>query len=244
MRIVTVRSDHEITRVRDRHPRVSPTIYSSLHSIHREALEGLPTKQGNIQPQHPYPRKVPSMLPESTPGTCQSHSALFVKRRQPPDASGERTEPSHPGPRMSHPMVQGIPSPPTRDRPPPPSRTTQAHERHIAIINITASRSQCLRNPSQLGLRGLRTRCSAASQAELEDSGAERAGMATVSGRSSGEGSQRSSRCRLRARWPALGRAGRGLHVLCAGRRWALSQVVRRADLQLDVLRVHHAVGA
>eukprot|EP00966_Prymnesium_polylepis_P066160 1535472-Prymnesium_polylepis.1 len=82
-------------------------------------------------------------------------------------------------------------------------------------------------------------------QAALEESGAERAGMATVSGRSSGEGSQRSSDpvdagCE-RAGLPWVEQVpGRGLRVLCAGRRWALFQVVRRADLQLDVLRRQH----
>eukprot|EP00966_Prymnesium_polylepis_P149211 3447433-Prymnesium_polylepis.1 len=64
--------------------------------------------------------------------------------------------------------------------------------------------------------------------------------MATVSGRSSGEGSQRSSRCRLRARWPALGPADRGLHVLCAGRRWAAFQGDRRTYLRQDLWRRRH----
>eukprot|EP00966_Prymnesium_polylepis_P069905 1625309-Prymnesium_polylepis.1 len=50
-------------------------------------------------------------------------------------------------------MVQGIPSPPTRDRPPPPSCTTQAHERQIDIINITASLSRCLGQQPQLDPR-------------------------------------------------------------------------------------------
>eukprot|EP00966_Prymnesium_polylepis_P070189 1631714-Prymnesium_polylepis.1 len=65
--------------------------------------------------------------------------------------------------------------------------------------------------------------------------------MATVSGRSPGEGSQRCSRCRLRARWPTLGRAGRA-RAACSMRGAALGSLVwfEGADLQLDVLRRQH----
>ena len=54
MRIVTVRSDHEMTRVRDRHPRVSPTIYSSLILSPREALgrASCQTRTSNSDIQH------------------------------------------------------------------------------------------------------------------------------------------------------------------------------------------------
>ena len=167
-------------------------------------------------------------------------SALFVKRRQPPNASGERTEPSHPGPRLSHPMVQGIPSPPTRDRPPPPSRATQAHERQFDGIIITVSRCGCLGKTSQLEINGMRIRFSTGSEAAHDAKRCSSADVATVSERCSGEGSQRSNQSGLRARCPGLGRKDQKLHDACAGRRCALAEVGRRADLLLGLLRRQH----
>ena len=82
LRIVTVRSDHEITRVRDRHPRVSPTMYSSLTLSTEKPSKGFLPNKGTSNPNIRTPgmcqacsRKVP---PERGPGTCQSHSGRKV----------------------------------------------------------------------------------------------------------------------------------------------------------------------
>ena len=71
-------------------------------------------------------------------------------RRQPSDASGERTEPSHPGPRLSHPMVHPFHYSFTSDPrlTSPPSRATQAHGRQfdgiVSIVSVGAGASERL----------------------------------------------------------------------------------------------------
>ena len=70
-RTVTVRSCHEMIRVDDQ--RVCRQ-YDSDRLLYPLAIPEASDASGatrNIQ--HPYPRNVPCMLPESTLGTCQSH---------------------------------------------------------------------------------------------------------------------------------------------------------------------------
>ena len=74
-RTVTVRNCHEMIRVDDQPVCYQRNTDRSLYPLAIPEASDASGQTRNIQ--HPYPRNVPCMLPESTLGTCQSQLSSF-----------------------------------------------------------------------------------------------------------------------------------------------------------------------